>query len=75
MHILIISDRYAELYEFESLASRLGVDLKTENSIVEPWPTRLKFEQDKSWSQHEFDIILGSDLSCLERYVEWRRIS
>lgn len=71
---LIISDRYAELYGFESLASRLGVGLKTRNSIVEPWPTRLKLKQDKSWSQHEFDVILGSDLSGLERYVEWRRI-
>lgn len=71
---LTISNRYAELYGFASLAGRLGMDLETKNSIVEPWPTRLKLKQDGTWSQHEFNAILGSDFSCLERYVEWRMI-
>jgi hypothetical protein len=66
---------YTMMYEFGPLAARLGVEVKKENSIVEPWPTRLKRKQGGAWSQHEFNIFLGSDFSGLERYAEWRRIS
>jgi hypothetical protein len=34
----------------------------------------LKHKQEEAWSQHEFNILLGSDFSGLERYAEWRRI-
>jgi hypothetical protein len=71
---LISSTSYTMLYEFGPLTARLGLEVKRENSVVERWPTRLKHKQEEAWSQHEFNILLGSDFSGLERYVEWRRI-
>lgn len=44
-----------------------------ENSIVEPWPMQLKLRPGQSGSQEEFDLLLRSPFSGLERYVEWRR--
>jgi hypothetical protein len=71
---LISSTSYTMLYEFGPLTARLGSEVKRGNSVVERWPTRLKHKQEEAWSQHEFKILLGSDFSGLERYVEWRRI-
>ena len=42
--------------------------MKTENTIVPPWPLRLK----KNATQREFELRFASGHTGAERYVEWK---
>ncbi|KAJ6276567.1 hypothetical protein J3E71DRAFT_187021 [Bipolaris maydis] len=65
---------YMKLQEFESAASRAGLMMKERNTIVEPWPLRLKLKPHEVGSQEEFDLLLSSCSSGIEHYTEWRRL-
>jgi len=61
-----------KLHQFNEISRDLGVMMKT-NTVTEPWPTQLKPRPGQSGGQEEFDVLLGSNLSGLEHYVEWKR--
>lgn len=62
-----------ELHEFDRIPGDVGVVMKA-NTITEPWPMRLKLRPGQKGAQEEFNVILGSNLSALEHYVEWKRV-
>jgi len=61
-------------HDFKRLSDPLHVSIKWPNSICDPWPTRLKLGRNQIGSQEEFDLLLRSNFSSLERYVEWKRV-
>lgn len=65
--------RYTRLFRFDQIPADLQVAMKDLNTIVEAWPTRPVLEPGQEGSQDEFNILLGSNYSCVERLVEWRR--
>jgi hypothetical protein len=61
-----------KLHQFDEISHNLRVVMKT-NTVTEPWPTQLKLKPGQNGAQEEFDVLLGSSLSGLEHYVEWKR--
>ena len=64
-------DRFAHRCGLEDLGKAVGLEMKSTNSIVEKWPMRLK----ENATQEEFDLLLGSNHTGAERYVEWRSVA
>lgn len=62
------------MVKFDRIAEELDVAMKEDNTIVDPWPTRLKLRQGQPGAQEEFATLLSSSFSGLERYVEWKRV-
>lgn len=65
--------RYMGKEKFEQIGEALGLVMKPKNTIVEPWPYKLKRRPGQRGAQEEFDMLLGSSHSGIERYVEWKR--
>ena len=63
-----------DIHKFASIGMSQGVYIKSPNTIVEKWPTQLKRQISQIGAREEFSALLGSDLSGLERYVEWSRV-
>lgn len=61
-------------HQFDRIPDRMGVTVK-DNTVTEPWPTQLKLEPGQDGAQEEFSSLLGSNLSGMERYVEWKRMA
>ncbi|KAI1210653.1 uncharacterized protein F4807DRAFT_459493 [Annulohypoxylon truncatum] len=66
--------RYTIVQGFPRIAERLGVAMKEQNTIGDPWPIALKIRRGQPGAQEEFDEILASPYSGVERYVEWKRV-
>ncbi|KAH8593394.1 hypothetical protein B0O99DRAFT_515819 [Bisporella sp. PMI_857] len=64
-------NRFMQQCEFTAISRASGLKMKSKNTIVEPWPMRLK----KDASKDEFDLLMASGHIGLERYVEWERSS
>ncbi|KAF8860575.1 hypothetical protein BDZ45DRAFT_619601 [Acephala macrosclerotiorum] len=62
--------RYMKFHSFPELAMAAGLKMKDRNTIVDPFPLRLK----KDATQEEFDIRVCDGASGGERYVEWRSL-
>jgi hypothetical protein len=62
------------IHKFAKIAMSQGVSIKSPNTIIEEWPTQLKRQISHKGAREEFFALLGSNLSGLERYVEWRRV-
>ena len=60
--------RFVHQCRLEETGETAGLEMKLMNTLVEPWPMRLKEDA----TQDEFDILLGSGHVGSERYVEWR---
>jgi len=45
----------------------------SDNSIVEKHPTQVKLQPGEPGAEEEFRLLLSSNVTNLERYVEWRR--
>lgn len=65
------------MLDFDSIARDFGVKIKTENTIIDKWPTRPRL-RDRDGNTNGDDVeqfwkCLGSDFTTLERYVEWTR--
>ena len=65
---------YSQVCNFDRISSELGVIEKEKHTIVKKWPTRLKLRQSQDGVQEEFRVMLASNMSRMERYVEWRRV-
>jgi hypothetical protein len=64
-------DGFMTDYRFEEIGKVGGVKMKLRNTIVEPWPLRLK----PNATKEEFDTVLASGHAGSERYVEWESIA
>ncbi|KAI9731728.1 MAG: hypothetical protein M1834_004517 [Cirrosporium novae-zelandiae] len=62
--------RYMHECRFRDIGKVAGLEMKSKNTIVQPWPMRLS----KNTTQTEFDILQASGHSGCERYVEWRSL-
>ena len=60
---------YEASEQFTLLAMSLGLEVKSQHTVVERWPCRLG----PNASKEEFDRRLASGFSGVERYVEWKR--
>ncbi|KAI1106751.1 hypothetical protein F4804DRAFT_329946 [Jackrogersella minutella] len=65
--------KYMGIIKFDQIGTAFDVAMKAKNTIGDPWPTRLKLRMGQPGAQEEFDGILGSCWTGLERYVEWKR--
>ena len=65
---------YLKIQGFESAARDAGLIIKKKNTIVESWPLRLKLRPGDVGAQEEFDLLLSSSSSGIERYVEWSNV-
>jgi hypothetical protein len=63
-----------KIQRFRDAASDAELTMKMTNTIVEPWPCRLKVKPKDYGAQEEFDLLLSSSSSGVERYVEWSKI-
>jgi hypothetical protein len=61
------------MQNFKSSARDAGLIMKKKNTIVESWPLRLKASPGDLDAQEEFDLLLSSSSSGIERYVEWSK--
>jgi hypothetical protein len=62
-----------KVFRFDQICADLEIEMKDNNTVVEPWPTKPTLNPGEKGSQEEFNILLGSNYTCVERFVEWRR--
>jgi hypothetical protein len=62
-----------KIQRFEDAARDAGMMMKKRNTVVEPWPWKLKVKSSHSDAQEKFDLLLSSSSSGVERYVEWSK--
>lgn len=62
------------LHDFEQISADLRMEMKESNTVTEQWPTQLKLQLGQNGAEEEFRLNLGSGFSCVERYMEWRRL-
>ncbi|KAJ5742540.1 uncharacterized protein N7511_011272 [Penicillium nucicola] len=65
-------ERYIRVFRSDLISADLQVAMKDLNTVVEAWPTKPMLERGQQGSQDEFNILLGSNHTCVERFVEWR---
>lgn len=63
-------DRFMQQCGLLEISRKANLEMKTKNTIVEPWPMRLK--QDAT--DTDFRRLCSSDFIGCERYVEWKKI-
>ena len=64
-----IFTRFKGECHLDEISKAAGLSMKSENTIVRPWPMRLR----DNATQREFDVRLASGHTGSERYVEWKR--
>ena len=62
-----------EMINHPDYIEKIGLKPKMENTVVEPWPTRLHKEDGEPGSQEELDRLLESGSVKKHRFVEWVR--
>ena len=68
-----ICTRYRVLHRFDQISAEINITEKESNTVTERWPMQLKLQPGQEGAQEEFELVLASNWSGLERYVEWRR--
>ncbi|KAJ5501693.1 hypothetical protein N7453_006510 [Penicillium expansum] len=66
-------ERYTRVFRFDRISADLQIAMKDLNTVVKAWPTKPILKPGQQGSQDEFNILLGSNFTCVERLVEWRR--
>ena len=61
-------NRFKSECGLDEISKAAQLTLKSENTIVRPWPLRLR----KNATQREFEILFASGHTGAERYVEWK---
>lgn len=64
---------YMRMENFEQVGREAGLAMKGENTIIPPWPLRLKKAYGEPGAQEEFDAMMEGGTEGGERYVEWVR--
>ncbi|KEY72821.1 hypothetical protein S7711_04410 [Stachybotrys chartarum IBT 7711] len=65
-------NEYRTLFRFDQVSAEAGVVEKHKNTVIEQWPMRLKLKRGQKGAQEEFRRLLGSNLTGLECYLEWK---
>lgn len=63
-------ERFMKECRLQETGLTMGLQMKSRNTIIEPWPMRIK----RSATQNEFDLLLASGHTGSERYVKWERV-
>ena len=61
-------NRFKSECRLTEISKAAGLTMKSENTIIRPWPLRLR----KNATQREFDVLFASSHTGSERYVEWK---
>ena len=61
-------DRFKSECGSDEISKAAQLTMKSENTIVRPWPLRLR----KKATQREFEILFASGHTGAERHVEWK---
>ena len=61
-------DRFKRERYLDEISKAAGLTMKAENTIVRPWPMRLR----QNATQREFNVRFASGHTGTERYVEWQ---
>jgi hypothetical protein len=61
------------MQSFREAAKDARLSMKGKNTIIEPWPSKLKLCPGQMGAQEEFELLLASNSSGVKRYVEWKR--
>lgn len=64
---------YCESYIFEQTALMNGLKIKTQNTVIEKWPLKLKLRMGEPGFDEEFNNLFASDSWGWEAYLEWAR--
>lgn len=62
-----------KLFRFDRISAEMNIAMKNYNTVVEAWPTKPMLQLEQKEAQLEFNALLGSNYTCLERFVEWKR--
>ncbi|KAL7628839.1 hypothetical protein AAE478_000354 [Parahypoxylon ruwenzoriense] len=65
-------DRYMKTQRFSDLHELSSIAPKEKHTIIDPWPMRLKKKPHQRGAKEEFTILLSSNHSGCERYMEWK---
>ncbi|OIW22646.1 hypothetical protein CONLIGDRAFT_687299 [Coniochaeta ligniaria NRRL 30616] len=65
---------YSRYCDFDRISSDLRVAEKESNTIVEKWPMRLIHQPGQEGAQEEFKVMLRSNFTGMERYLEWKKV-
>ena len=63
----------SNMVNFSGSADNAGLKMKEQNTIIDPWPMRLKKKAGEPGAEEEFKRLMESSCSGAERYVEWVR--
>lgn len=63
----------SNMVDFSGPADSAGLKMREQNTIIDPWPMRLKKKAREPGAEEEFKRLMESSCSGAERYVEWVR--
>lgn len=63
----------SKMVNFSASADSAGLVMREPNTIIDPWPMRLKKKPGEPGAEEEFKRLMESSCSGAERYVEWVR--
>lgn len=64
---------YMRINNFDKVGREAGLRMKTANTVIDPWPLRLRKRYGEPGAQEAFDRLMESGSAGIERYVEWVR--
>ncbi|KAI3337490.1 hypothetical protein HD806DRAFT_543118 [Xylariaceae sp. AK1471] len=65
-------NRYMELHEFANVALGAGLQMKATHTIIDAWPMKISGGTPTSKAKDDFAVLLSSDHTGQERFVEWK---
>ncbi|KAK8038412.1 hypothetical protein PG994_015179, partial [Apiospora phragmitis] len=65
-------DRYIHKNRFQEFCDFMQMEMKSQNTIIDKWPLRLKKRYGQPGALEEFKELMGSGSVGSARYVEWR---
>ena len=61
-----------QYYQFEAVGKENGLEMKAQQTIVDPWPARFGMGVATPAAIKDFEMRLGHSHVGEERFVEWR---
>ena len=72
---MLTAIRYMEKHEFAEAAESVGAAIKSDHTIVDKWPFKVKLRAGQPGAQEEFERRLRDRCLGQEHYVEWKRVA